>query len=136
VNGGRRETRLARNFCCLRHVGAGFKTRPYGVKPARCRRVPSVNLLALLARLSRDYRKRVWSACIVPRSAGHSMTIRLPFFVAIGSMVSRRHSANARFELSFGTARRRPAVGSLRGLTLVVFRRCAFIVTPPSAASA
>jgi hypothetical protein len=38
--------------------------------------------------------------------------------------------------LSFGTARRRPAVGSLRGLTLVVFRRCAFIVTPPSAASA
>src|SRR3974377_1672722 len=29
----------------------------------------SVNLLALLARLSRDCRKRVWSAWIVPRSA-------------------------------------------------------------------
>jgi hypothetical protein len=41
----------------------------------------SVNLLALLARLSRDCRKRVWSAWMVPRSVGHSMTRRLPFFV-------------------------------------------------------
>ena len=47
----------------------------------------SVNLLALLTRLSRACRNRVWSACIVPRSAGQSMTTRLPFFVAIGSMV-------------------------------------------------
>src|SRR5208337_3658049 len=47
----------------------------------------SVNLLALLIRLSSACRKRVWSAWIVPRSAGQSMIRRLPFFVAIGSMV-------------------------------------------------
>ena len=47
----------------------------------------SVNLLALLARLSSACRKRVWSAWIVPRSGGQSTTMRLPFFVAIGSIV-------------------------------------------------
>ena len=47
----------------------------------------SVNLLALLARLSSACRNRVWSAWIVPRSGGQSMTIRLPFFAAIGSIV-------------------------------------------------
>ena len=47
----------------------------------------SVNLLALLARLSSACRSRVWSACMVPRSGGQSTTMRLPFFVAIGSMV-------------------------------------------------
>ena len=47
----------------------------------------SVNLLALLARLSKDCRKRVSSAWIVPRSSWHSMTRALPFFPAIGSMV-------------------------------------------------
>jgi hypothetical protein len=38
----------------------------------------SVNLLVLLAKLNRDCRKRVWSARIVLRSAGQSMTRRLP----------------------------------------------------------
>ena len=47
----------------------------------------SVNLLALLARLSSAWRNRVWSAWIVPRSDRQSTTIRLPFFVAIGSIV-------------------------------------------------
>ena len=47
----------------------------------------SVNLLALLARLSSACRKRVWSAWAVPRSVWQSTTMRLPFFVAIGSMV-------------------------------------------------
>jgi len=46
----------------------------------------SVNLLALLPRLSSACRNRVWSAWIVPRF-GQSMTIRLAFFVAIGSIV-------------------------------------------------
>ena len=47
----------------------------------------SVNLLALLARLSSACRKRVWSAWMVPRSGGQSTTIRLPFFAVIGSTV-------------------------------------------------
>ena len=46
----------------------------------------SENLLALLARLSSAWRKRVWSAWTEPRSATQSMTIRLPFFAAIGSI--------------------------------------------------
>ena len=43
----------------------------------------SVNLLALLAKFSSACRNRIWSAWRVPRSAGQSTTIRLPFFVAM-----------------------------------------------------
>jgi hypothetical protein len=48
------------------------QSRPFSC-PCRAATVTmpfSVNLLALLAKLSRDCRKRVWSAWIVPRSAG------------------------------------------------------------------
>ena len=63
-------------------------------RPSSCRwcaamvTVPfSVNLLALLARLSSACRNRVWSAWIVPRSGRAIDHDRLPFFVAIGSIV-------------------------------------------------
>ena len=54
----------------------------------------SVNLLALLARLSNACRMRVWSARIVPMSAAQSTTIRLPFFAAIVPMVCTTSSTN------------------------------------------
>jgi hypothetical protein len=40
-------------------------------------RTSSLQMLALLARFSRDCRKRVWSARVVPKSAEHSMMRRL-----------------------------------------------------------
>ena len=52
----------------------------------------SVNLLALLARLSSAWRSRVGSARIAPTSAGHSTTTWLPFFAASGRIVATTSS--------------------------------------------
>ncbi|MBK8741006.1 MAG: hypothetical protein IPM02_16430 [Betaproteobacteria bacterium] len=46
-----------------------------------------MNLLALLARFSNACRIRVWSAFIVPISAGQATTTLLSFLVAIVAMV-------------------------------------------------
>ena len=63
---------------------------PSSTRRPRSVTVPcSVNLLALLARLSSACRMRVWSACIVPSPAAQSTTSVLPFFAAIVPMVVR-----------------------------------------------
>src|SRR5262249_4048807 len=47
----------------------------------------SVNLLALLMRLSNAWRRRIWSACMVPISPSQWTATLFPFFATSGSMV-------------------------------------------------
>ena len=87
------------------------------------RNVPrSVNLLALLMRFNNAWRRRIWSACIVPIPESHWTATLLEFLAARGSIVlmtSAISGASANDErasslLTFGIPIIRPPLGFWR----------------------